>query len=112
MMSYPLEESAYGSIVFIQVSLPEGAGPDERIHMGKLIISGKPLLTTKSLRNIAHNFGAASPQLQEDQMALSPERPVVDKSQLLQQQSQSPPPSSVPFFLPKKVYVKIKHTKN
>ena len=101
MVSYPLEESAYGSIVFVKVSLPEDASPSARIHMGKLIISGKPLLTTKSLRNIAHYAGTVSPQLQEDQAAPLPEREVSDKRQA-QQQQQPPLPSPVLFPPPSK----------
>lgn len=101
MVSYPLEESAYGSIVFVQVSLPEDASPAARIHMGKLIISGKPLLTTKSLQNVAHYSGTFSPQLQEDQASPSlPERDTEDKHQ-----AQQSLPSPVLFPPPRKSFV-------
>lgn len=51
MLSYSLGESVQGGIVYIRASLSDDAGPSARIHIGKLIITGKPLLTIKSMQN-------------------------------------------------------------
>lgn len=99
MVSYPLEESTHGSIIFIKVSLPENAGPLARIHMGKILISGKPLLTGKSLGNFVHYPITNSPQIPDEPLASSPEKSVTDKRQALQ----TTPPTL--FSLPKKSFV-------
>lgn len=71
MISYSLEESTHGCVIFIRVSLPEDATPSARIHIGKIIITGKPLLTTKSLGNFNHLLPPASPQPQDDRLSSS-----------------------------------------